>query len=267
MAISKVSGVLWANVAKYGGVSKANIANLGGQSAPSSGGGPAWSSTLYQFEDQSRSTSTSLASYWSPNNTHSDWVNGWDAINSSHTYSLVGTTYKAWGKSSRPATGWNCDDDGTGSGSTGPNGGVVIPGGTHSTSTSTDMYLYTEVSSQGRYYTFVVRTPGFNFSTLMGDTSRNLDLKFWVHAYGSQMGDLFTYIDEASTSSHTDATALTSYTSFSGFTSNSSVWQQKTISLNNYRTVNSNHYIYFAAEGFGGFRGDMAIDGIQIVES
>ena len=73
---------------------------------------------------------------------------------------------------------------------------VTTESSSHSTSTSTDMYLYTEVSSQGRYYTFVVRTPGFNFSTLMGDTSRNLDLKFWVHAYGSQMGDLFTYIDE-----------------------------------------------------------------------
>ncbi len=257
MAISKVSGIAWANVAKYGGVSKANIANLGGQSAPSSGGGPAWSSTLYQFEDQSRNTSTNHTSHWSPRLTHSDWASGNSAVNGTY-----------WGKTTnKTVTGWNCDDDGTGSGGTGPNGGVVIPGGTHSTSTATDMYLYTEVSSGGRSDCFVVRMPGFNFSTLMGDTSRNLDLKFWVHAYGSNMGDLFVYADTNSSSNDATATEVGTYTSFSGFTSNSSVWQQKTISLNNYRTVNSNHYIYFVSQGATSFRGDMAIDGIQIVES
>ena len=257
MAISKISGIAWANVAKYGGVSKTNIANLGGQSAPSSGGGPAFSSTLYQFEDQSRNTSTRSNSHWDPELTHNDWENGENAVNGRY-----------WGKNQNvTVTGWNCEDDGTGSGGTGPNGGVVIPGGTHSTSTATDMYLYTEVSSAGRYYCFVARMPGFNFSTLMGDTSRNLDLKFWVHAYGSNMGDLYVYADTNDESNDATATEIGTYTSFSGFTSNSSVWQQKTISLNNYRSVNSNHYIYFVSQGATGFRGDMAIDGIQIVES
>jgi len=257
MAISKISGIAWANVAKYGGVSKTNIANLGGQSAPSSGGGPAFSSTLYQFEDQSRNTSTRSNSHWDPELTHNDWENGENAVNGRY-----------WGKNQNvTVTGWNCEDDGTGSGGTGPNGGVVIPGGTHSTSTATDMYLYTEVSSAGRYQCFVARMPGFNFSTLMGDTSRNLDLKFWVHAYGSNMGDLYVYADTNDESNDATATEIGTYTSFSGFTSNSSVWQQKTISLNNYRSVNSNHYIYFVSQGATGFRGDMAIDGIQIVES
>lgn len=58
MAISKVSGVLWANVAKYGGVSKANIANLGGQSAPSSFDyGNLVTDNLYQYYDVSKSNS------------------------------------------------------------------------------------------------------------------------------------------------------------------------------------------------------------------
>lgn len=254
MAISKVSGIAWANIASFGGVSKANIANLGGASAPSSG--PAWSSTLYQFEDQTRNASNALSSFWTPSGTAASWVNGPNAVNGTY-----------WGRTSNKSVkGWNTEDDGTGSGRTGPSGGVVIPGGTHSTATSTDMYLFTEVSSQGRNYCFVTRMPGSNFSTEMGDTSRNLNLKFWVHAYGNNMGDLYVYIDDTSTSNHSNATELAAYESFSGFTSNSSVWQQKTISLNNYRTVNSSHYIYFISQNATGFRGDMAIDGIQIVE-
>jgi len=257
MAISKVSGIAWANIASYGGVSKANIANLVGQSAPSSGGGPAWSSTLYQFEDQTRANSSNLNSFWTPSGTAASWANGPNAVNGTY-----------WGRvSNKSVTGWNTEQDGTGSGGTGPAGGVTIPSGAHSTANSTDMYLYTEVSSQGRTYCFVTRTPGFNFSTSMGDTSRNLDLKFWVHAYGSDIGDLYAYIDDTSTSNHSNATELAAYESFSGFTSNSSVWQQKTISLNNYRTVNSSHYIYFVSQNATRFRGDLAIDGIQIVES
>lgn len=38
MAIGKVSGVAWANIAKFGGVSKASIANLGGGATPPSSG-------------------------------------------------------------------------------------------------------------------------------------------------------------------------------------------------------------------------------------
>ena len=38
MAISKVLGVEWANIASYGGVAKANIANLGGGTTPPSSG-------------------------------------------------------------------------------------------------------------------------------------------------------------------------------------------------------------------------------------
>ena len=258
MAVGKVSGIAWVNIAKYGGVSKANIASLGGGASPPKTSGPAWSSTLFQFEDQTRNTSTSTTSFWNPSNTHSAWVNGGNAVNGTY-----------WGKTSnKTVTGWNCDDDGTGSGRTGPTGGVVIPGGTHSTSADSDMYLYSEVSSQGRNYCFVTRMPGFNFNLQMGDTSRNLDLQFWVHAYGSNMGDLYVYIDSATTSNHSSATELAAYESFSGFTSNSSVWQQKTISLNSYRNItNQNHYIYFVTQNATGFRGDLAIDGIQFVES
>lgn len=257
MAIGKVSGVEWANIASFGGVSKANIANLGGGATPPVTATP-WSSTLFQFEDQTRNTSTSTTSYWNPSNTHSAWVNGPSAVNGTY-----------WGRTSnKTVVGWNCDDDGTASGNTGPSGGVVIPGGTHSTAASSDMYLYSEVSSRGRDYCFVTRMPGFNFSLEMADRkSNNLNLTFWVHAFGSQIGDLYVYIDTATTSNHSNATELAAYETWSGFTSNSSAWQQKTISLNSYRSISSNHYIYFVTQNATGFRGDLAIDGIQIVES
>ena len=110
--------------------------------------------------------------------------------------------------------------------------------------------------------------PGFNFNAEMGNPGRNLDLVFWVHAYGSQIGDLYVYIDTATTSNHSSATELAAYESFTGFTANSSVWQQQTVSLNAYRTItNTNHYIYFVTQNATGFRGDLAIDAIQIVES
>ena len=38
---------------------------------------------------------------------------------------------------------------------------------------------------------------GIKFSTVMDNTTNDLDLKFYVHAYGSQIGDLYVYIDDS----------------------------------------------------------------------
>ena len=40
----------------------------------------------------------------------------------------------------------------------------------------------------------------------------------------------------------------------------------KEISLNSYRTVNSNHYIYFASYNATYWRGDLSVDYVQICE-
>ena len=114
--------------------------------------------------------------------------------------------------------------------------------------------------------TYVTRMPGFNFSTEMLNTGNDLNLKFWLHAFGTQIGDLFIYIDTNDASNHSTATLIQSYTTFSGFTATSSDWQQQTISLNSYRGVDALHYIYFVYEGATGFRGDLAIDGVQLIE-
>jgi len=126
--------------------------------------------------------------------------------------------------------------------------------------------VYAEVSSNQHLKTFVARTPGFNFSTEMLNTSSDLNLKYWIHAFGSQVGDLYVYIDTNAASNHSTATLIASHESFSGFTGTTSNWQEQTVSLNSYRAVDATHYIYFVYEGATGFNGDLAFDAVQIIE-
>ena len=125
--------------------------------------------------------------------------------------------------------------------------------------------MYTEVSSSRNAYAFVTRMPVFNSSNML-DSGNDLDLKFWVHAFGSQIGDLYVYVHTAATANHSSATELAAYESFSGYTATSSVWQEKTISLNSYRN-GADYYIYFISQNATGFRGDLAVDAVQIIES
>ena len=123
--------------------------------------------------------------------------------------------------------------------------------------------MYTETSSGRNAYAFVARLaiPDMN------NTSNDLDLKFWVHAFGAAMGDLYVYIDDASTSNHSSADELAAYETLSGFTAQSSVWQQKTISLNSYRDNSTDYYIYFVSQNGTSFTSDLAIDAVQLIES
>ena len=120
------------------------------------------------------------------------------------------------------------------------------------------------MSSYRNAYCFVARTPVI---PLMNNESNDLTLKFCVHAYGGQMGDLYVYIDDATTSNHNNATQLAAYESWSGFTSSSSNWQEKTISLNNYRSNTTDYYIYFVSQNATGWQGDLAIDRVKFIES
>ena len=201
----------------------------------------------YDFSGQ---TAQETTGDWSPKagTEMEDWVNGSSVVNG--TYWTSTKKVKGWNLSNQT------DGNATISGSTGPNSGYNGSTG----------FMYTEVTSSRHTYVFVCRTPAFNFSTLMEDTSNNLKLKFRVHAYGSQIGDLFINISTNSKTNHSSSTNLASYTSFSGFSGHTSAWQEKEISLNSYRTVNSNHYIYFASYNATGFRGDLSVDYVQICE-
>ena len=70
MAISKVLGVEWANIASYGGVAKANIASLGGATAPVTSG-PIAISDITVTDIYSRISTTTPHSFNLPSNASS----------------------------------------------------------------------------------------------------------------------------------------------------------------------------------------------------
>ena len=240
-----IMGVAPADILKVYGVTTANVEF---RSTPGNTVEPAAIINLtYQFESETNVVNTSD---WSPSGSSAGWVNGSSAVDGTY-----------WGRdSNKNVKGWNMDSGTTGSGNTGPNGGVDPSDGSHE---SAEKYMYTESSSGRNAYAFVARLaiPDMN------DTSNDLDLKFWVHAFGAAMGDLYVYIDDASASNHSSATELAAYETFSGFTATSSVWQQKTISLNSYRDNSTDYYIYFVSQNGTSFTSDLAIDAVQLIES
>lgn len=248
-SVVEVDGAVGNNIAKWGVVNFTGVAPVS----------TTWSSSLYSFENQS--VNESATGNWTVSSPMSDapaWANGTSAVNGTY-----------WGLTSdKIVKGWNLGQDGTTSSGTGPNGGATLPNGVVSTSTGEDKYMYTESSSGRSAYCFVCRTGGYNFSTLMDNTANSLDLEFFVHGYSStsEMGDLFIYIDTATTSNNTSATQLTSITSFSQ-TSNNDPYTKVTVDLNSYRTVDDTHYIYFVSQNGSGFRSDLAVDLVQFKES
>ena len=119
----------------------------------------------------------------------------------------------------------------------------------------------------------------------MSYVGNNLRIEFYVHAYGSQQHDLYVYLSTATTSNHSSATLLETFThSHSGsnnggtstltkssdsstydFTSNSN-WQKVEVDLNSYKDDDNTYYIYFIAQNGTGFRADICIDEIKFCE-
>ena len=282
--IEKVSGIAFSSIADFSGIAKADIAKLSNVDATSSLFDVTWT-----FDGQSTYTSTS-GNGWSPTGDMSDWVSGAQACSDSgNKWAATQSSNDGNLGTNRTATGFRIDFNGTGSSGTGPSGAHNGLGG-HDTSSGT-RYAYAETSGVlDTNNHFIARTPGYNYSTAMGDTSNNLDLKFFVHAYGSNIGILKIYYDNLASSKSTSATLLaecvgSNPSGFTGtltnsaeshsqispasqsWTSNGSNWVQFTVSLNDIRTTNADHYIYFVYQGTTSFRGDLALDDIQIVES
>lgn len=283
--ISTINGVTWANSKKVFGV------------------GPQLFSSAYGFNDQT-SNSTSISptgNGWAPTLTHSSWINGPAAVKNYKNGGKwsSGSQTPINGQPSQPGatniTGWKCDHNATGTLNSGPNGAHNGSGG-HDASTSTK-FVYTEVSSGRHSYQHIMRTPGINFSTSMADTDNNMLLEFYVHARGLNMGILTIWIDDASTSNSQDATPLAQFsgshsgTAASGtttltaastnhsvayldgtangsatWTGTGSDWVKVEVKLNEYKTVNSDHYIYFVYTGSSSYHGDLAVDDVFFVE-
>ena len=265
--ISKIDNIEPSDISEVDKIAKASISDINGYTMPNP------MNVLYNFEDQT--TQESGGSDWNPSGTHGDW----------ETDTAVVAGGGSWGNpasnGNTTTDGWNLGFGGTTSGGTGPNGGLHSDlDGSHDTS---GRYMYVEGTGNKDDRVCVVRSPGINYSTTMADTSNDLDLKFWVHQY-SQNSDghkLYVYIDDASTSTESDATLLETTDSWAegdngfwrfssgnpGHGSQASNWVQHTISLNSYRTTDATHYIYFVADGATSFRCDIAIDNVQFLES
>ncbi len=252
--ISKLDRIALDDIDKVDLYAKTSIKNINSYTIPSV------LNELFDFEDQT--TQESGGADWNPSGTHADW----------ETDTAVVTGGGSWGNpagnSNTVTDGWNLGFGTTASSGTGPAGGLDADlDGSHD---SSGRYMYVEGTGLKDDRVCVVRTPGFNFSTAMLSTSNDLDLKFWLHQYSSVSGqghDLFVYIDDASTSTESDATLLLTVDDFSAYTGNSSNWVQYTVSLNSYRTVDASHFIYFVADGATSFRCDIAIDNVQFLES
>ena len=253
--ISSIDNIAESSIDKVDSYAKSGISNINGYTFPISS---ADIDVEYTFQDQS--TQENAAQSWAPSNTHINWVNGTDAVD--------GTYWEQPEDTNDTVKGWNLAYGGTPSSGTGPNGGVNTSDGAHKTG---HRYIYTEATSNNSLKCFVTRMPGSNFSTEMTDTGNDLNLKFWVHAYGTNgtLPNLYVYIDTNASSKHGTATLLQTYLGTDlddDYSGNSSVWVQKTISLNSYRTTDALHYIYFVAQGGSGFRSDLAIDSVIIEE-
>ncbi len=218
----------------------------------------------YFFNSQNSNT----VNNWSPSGNASNWVNG-----SANVINGV------WDEESDTPVGWSCTEQGTGSGGTGPSGGVDINGNppfSPNPSTS-NKYLFIECTGFNTDYIMVARSPGVNYSTAMLNIANNLTLEFYVHGFStdySNMGDLATYISPSWPTNKNGCNLLHTCTPPGGGgdlefnqTSNSSPYQKVEINLNPYKTSPSLYYIYFTSKRTTSFRGDIAIDGVSIKET
>ena len=179
--------------------------------------------------------------------------------------------------------GWHCTSGNTTSGGTGPTGGTNdgFDGGQNAGS----KYLYTETSTPNTSgKTFIMGLTFSNITTLMNSTSNNFRLKFFYHAFGSAMGDLFIYGKSQANiipmvSNHSDATLLASFTDLnSDFNASSDPFLEKDIDLSvlkNNEISGGNgqncHWIYFVYQNNSpnttGYIADLAIDTVRLLET
>ena len=124
------------------------------------------------------------------------------------------------------SSGWRFDYNATGSGGTGPNGGLA--GGinaTAGTQSSTARYIFYEASgngagrgysSTGQGHNFI--SPELNFSKAFDDST--LEVQFWFHSYTSGTNSTWNAHEfaVAATTSATDSSSISEVVSGSGLT-------------------------------------------------
>jgi len=223
----------------------------------------------FTFSWMNNAVSSTSGDGWSPSDTMVNWKNGSDCVNGTY-----------WDPNERTVVDWNCGYPGySPSSQTGARGGVDL---SNSLIPNNGLkYAFTEASNitglpNVASRVWIMRSPGFNLSTLMSNTSNDATLKFYVHGYSSNstQSELSIFISDDTTATVSSATKLFDIGNSNqspdlvyNQTTFSSPYQLVEISLNNYRTINSDHYIYFVAQGATSYRSDIAVDQMTIAES
>lgn len=227
-------------------------------------------SYLYSFETQT--VSSAATSPWSPSGVMNTWENGSNCVDGTY-----------WNPDENTVIGWNCGNPTynlTNSIYTGARGGVDVNNNPPLVPNPNLKYIYTEASfpnTSGKCW--ITRTPAFNLTNIMTDTTNDVNLVFYTHGYTSNpsvQSNLKVYISDqsATTTSNSNTNLLytigsSQYTVDENFTqtSTTSPYQKITISLNNYRNLNQNLYLYFVAEGNTSYQSDICIDQVFIEEA
>ena len=268
MSFSKKNGVDESRIKKYFSIPKRKVRYLSQRIFKRRTN--VYNPSPYNFETET--TSEGTTTQWSPSSSYNTWANGSDAVNGTY-----------WGlTSNKTVAGWDLATDSTPSSQTG--WGVLRTLMVAIHAGNRQLLIYRSFYSQNTRC-FVVRTPPLQFGDLISYVGNNLRVEFYVHAYGSQQHDLYVYLSTATTSNHSSATLLETFThSHSGsnnggtstltkssdrstydFTNNSN-WQKVEVNLNSYKDDDNTYYIYFVAQNGTGFRADICIDEIKVCE-
>ncbi|NNM16638.1 MAG: hypothetical protein HKO56_08270, partial [Bacteroidia bacterium] len=158
-------------------------------------------------------------------------------------------SYNGWDNSNNTTTpDWTVDNNGTGSGGTGPDFDHTLPAGPN----NGGRYVYLETSGPAAGNFDELTSPAIDLSTL-----GTAEVSFWYHMFGGTMGTL-----ELEVSS--DGTTWNSVFSISGQqqTSDLDPWLEATADISAY--AGGNVFLRFTGTTGGSFQSDMAIDDISI---
>ena len=210
---------------------------------------------------------------------------------------LNGIVFPGVPKSVLATRSWSCDAYRTPSSTTGPSSGHDSTASDGREGSSLTDFMYTEVSGQYSKR-FLLRTPQLDFSNSLSNNT--LELTFWFHMYGANIGSLGVAATTSATSagSNVEAASGTGFTSDTaggmtmvywddnsddgsstssgvritgqqqtagnGSTSVDAHWRKATVDLNAL-AGESSVYIWFFAKSGTSWRGDICIDDVQVV--
>lgn len=302
MSISKQTGISVDNISKRSGRAWANLGKSMGRALAATGG---------REEESSGTATTYLTQDWGTGSyTSQSLPTGWTVGTDDHIiFGRRGVYSQKYDVSPRNSSsvgsyGWKFDYNATGSGGTGPNGGLRDGvNATTGTQSSTNRYIYYEssggragqgyLSSSGQAHSLI--SPELDFSNALSNNT--LKLTFWFHIYSLGSGNSTSHdFAIAATTSDTDASQIseviegsglqnvstggldiTRWTNSSGTTtatsnrisggqqrSNAELWRKAEVDLNDFAGEPS-VYLHFVLSDVRYFRADFALDGIKIV--